>query len=63
MNLGSMAEDYFMLQLKLKHTGMDFFALKTDDAINPLWDIVSFENVNGTYIKKNISSKRSGFFK
>ena len=61
MNLGSMAEDYFMLQLKLKHTGMDFFALKTDDAINPLWDIVSFENVNGTYIKKTYQVKEVDF--
>ena len=57
MNWGSMAEDYFMLQLKLKHTGKDFFALKTDDAINPLWDIASFENFNGKYVKKTYQVK------
>ena len=61
MNLGSIAEDYFLLQLKLKHVGKDFYALKTDDDRNPLWDIISFENVNGTYIKKTYQVKEVDF--
>lgn len=61
MNLGSIAEDYFLLQLKLKHSGKDFYALKTDDAINPLWDIASFENVNGAYVKKTYQVKEVDF--
>lgn len=61
MNLGTMAEDYFLLQLKLKYAGKDFYAIKTDDAINPLWDIISFENVSGTYIKKTYQVKEVDF--
>ena len=61
MNLGSIAEDYFLLQLKLKNIGNDFFALKVDDAVNPLWDIVSFENIGGTYVKKTYQVKEVDF--
>lgn len=61
MNLGKLAEELFLVELKIKNRNKDFYALSIDDNVNPLFDIVSFEKINGAYQKTTYQVKEVDF--